>query len=283
MSGEQVTASGAGQMPLTLTLKYQPQQRVDMSPVVCQLLQGKTQADIAAIELHSGKLKLRLDSLFDIAGTDTQAIIIKKSFGKLDYIGKDLNGGSITVEGDTGAYLGMSMKAGSIKVQGNTGLYTGCEMKNGYLEVTGNTGDLLGAALPGNKKGMKGGVILVKGNVGDRAGDQLRRGTILVEGNAGDYCGSRMTAGTIAIMGQTGRFVGYAMRRGTLLLWHRPLLSASFNDCGLHTLGFLPMLFTSFRQFGGKFSEAANGFNRVQRYVGDMSDIGRGELLVKVA
>jgi|GEM_PF-4563343 len=76
-------------------------------------------------------------------------------------------------------------------------------------------------AVPGNKMGMKGGLILIKGNVGERAGDHMRRGTILIEGNAGDYCGSRMTAGTIAVMGQTGRYAGYAMRRGTLLLWNQ--------------------------------------------------------------
>jgi len=42
-------------------------------------------------------------------------------------------------------------------------------------------------AVPDNKMGMKGGLILVKGNVGERAGDHMRRGTILIEGNAGDY------------------------------------------------------------------------------------------------
>lgn len=275
MSDEQMTA-------LTLTLKYQPQQRVDMSPLSCQLLQGKSLADIASIELHSGKLKLRVDSLFELTGADTQHIIIKNSFAKLDYIGKDLNGGCITIEGDAGAYLAMGMKSGSIKVNGNVGLYAGCEMKKGYLEIAGNAGDFLAGALPGNKMGMKGGLILVKGNVGERAGDQLRRGTILIEGNAGDYCGSRMTAGTIAVMGQTGRFLGYAMRRGTLLLWHKPQLSASFNDCGTHTLGFLPLLFASFKTLNSKFAENAIGFNRVQRYAGDMSDTGRGEVLVKI-
>ena len=35
--------------------------------------------------------------------------------------------------------------------------------------IAGNAGDFLGAALPGNKMGMKGGTILVKGNVGERA------------------------------------------------------------------------------------------------------------------
>ena len=124
--------------------------------------------------------------------------------------------------------------------------------------------------------------ILIKGNVGERVGDHMRRGNILIEGNAGDYCGSRMTAGTIAVMGQTGRYLGYAMRRGTLLLWNQPTLSASFNDCGAHTLAFLPILFASFKSLNSRFADASIAFNRVQRYAGDMSEMGRGEVLVKL-
>lgn len=266
---------------LTLTLKYRPDQRVDMSPLSCQQLQGKEPAEIAALELQSGKVKLRVDQLFSLSGFDTQSLIIKNSFEKLDFIGRDLDGGHITVEGDAGAYLAMGMKAGQITVTGNAGLYAGCEMKNGYLEIVGDTGDFLGGALPGNKMGMKGGLILVKGNAGERVGDHLRRGMILIEGNAGDYCGSRMIAGTIAVMGHTGRYLGYAMRRGTLLLWNPPQLSASFNDCGTHTLAFLPLLFTAFKTLNSKFAENSVAFNRVQRFAGDMAEMGRGEVLVK--
>ncbi len=267
---------------LTFTMKSRLDQRVDMSPIVCQKLEGLKPADIAAIELQNGKRKIRVDDIFRIKGSDTQNIVIEGSFAKLDFIGKQLDGGSITVHGDVGAYLGQEMKAGKIKVHGNTGIYAACEMKDGYLEIKGNAGDFLAAALPGNKQGMKGGVVLVKGNVGERAGDHMRRGTLLIEGDAGDYCGSRMVAGTIAVMGQTGRFLGYAMRRGTFLLWNQPQLSATFNDCGTHTLSFLPMLFASFKQLNSRFSDPSAAFNRVQRYGGDMAETGRGEVLVRV-
>ncbi len=267
---------------LTFTLKTRPEQRVDMSPLVCHQLENLEPADIAAIKLHCGKKKLRVDELFTISGFDAKHIQIKNSFSKLDYIGKDLDGGVIHVEGDVGAYCGMGMKKGVINIFGNAGLYAGCEMKKGLLEITGNAGDFLGGALAGNKMGMKGGLILVKGNAGDRVGDHLRRGTILIQGSVGDYCGSRMIAGTIAIMGNTGKFLGYSMRRGTLLLWNSPKLSANFNDCGSHTLAFLPILFKSFSELNSSFANAENAFNRVQRFAGDMSEIGRGEILVKL-
>jgi len=267
---------------LTFSMKKRLDQRVDMSPLVCQKLEGLEPAKIAAIELQNGKRKIRVDELFRIKGSDAQNIVIEGSFAKLDFIGKQLESGSITVHGDVGAYLGLEMKSGTIKVNGDTGIYAACEMKNGYLEIKGNAGDLLAAALPGNKQGMKGGTVLVKGNVGERAGDHMRRGTLLIEGNAGDYCGSRMVAGTIAVMGQTGRYLGYAMRRGTLLLWNKPELSATFNDCGSHTLAFLPILFASFKNLNSKFAKDSESFNRVQRYGGDMAETGKGEVLVKI-
>ncbi|KJV07231.1 formylmethanofuran dehydrogenase, partial [Methylocucumis oryzae] len=83
---------------LTLTLIHRPEQRVDMSPLVCHKLSGLTPVEIAALELQSGKRKLRVDELFAVSGFDTAQIIIKKnSSHKLDYIGKELDGGEIQV------------------------------------------------------------------------------------------------------------------------------------------------------------------------------------------
>ena len=265
---------------LIFSLKQRVKQRVDMSPLVCHALADMDPTDIGAITLQCGKSRIRSDELFSISGTDTQDIVIRNSYRKLDYIGKELDGGKITVEGSAGAYLGLGMKSGKIEVTHNANIFAACEMKNGFIQINGDTGDFLGGALPGNKQGMKGGTVLVKGNVGERAGDHMRRGTLLIEGDAGDYCGSRMTAGTIAVMGQVGKYPGYAMRRGTLLLWNQPLLSATFNDCGSHTLAFLPVLFASFKKFDSRF--ATETFNRVHSYCGDMAEIGRGEILVKI-
>ena len=73
---------------LTFTLKNRPDQRVDMSPLVCQKLAGMEPAEIAAMSLQNGKYKVRVDELFKISGSDTRRIVIKNSFGKLDFIGK---------------------------------------------------------------------------------------------------------------------------------------------------------------------------------------------------
>lgn len=263
---------------LTFTLKSHPQLRVDLSPLTPDHLNGKSVADIAAIELHSGNKKLRVDSLFDLAGDDTGNLVFQNTTAKLDFIGRGMKSGSITVNGDAGSYLAFQMKKGDITVNGNADAYAASGMAGGTLKVNGNVSDFLASAIPGDRKGMKGGTVIITGNAGDRAGDQMRRGIVLIEGNVGAYCASRMLAGTIGVMGSVGDYVGYGMRRGTLLLFSTPKLHATLQDCGSHTLPFLSLMFKSFKSLPSKF--AGINKNRVQRYAGDLANDGKGEILV---
>lgn len=267
---------------LTFTLKLEPRQRVDVSPLTPEQLTGKTAAEISAIALQSGNRKLRVDEVFTLSGSDTQSIRFQgAATAKLDFVGKGLTGGEIKVEGNAGSYAGMQMKSGRLLITGNADAYAACEMKGGELTIDGNAGDYLGAALPGNRKGMQGGIVVVHGNVGNRVGDHMRRGSILIEGDAGDYLGTRMIAGTIGVLGAVGAYPGYAMRRGTLLLLTTPSsLPATFNDCGSHTLGFLPLLLKGYQNYQTRFGELAGTVKRVRRYAGDMAELGKGEILV---
>lgn len=263
---------------LTFTLKIQPRQRIDLSPLTPDNLAGKPAADIAAIELYSGKQKLRVDTVFDIAGDDASNIVIKSSCNKLDFIGRGMKTGRITIQGDVGSYLGFQMRNGTIVLHGDADAFTASELAGGLIHIHGNVGDFLAAAIVGNKKGMKGGTVIVTGNAGERVGDQMRRGLLLIEGNVGSYCASRMLAGTIGVLGTVGEYVGYGMRRGTLLLTKAPALHATIQDCGSHTLPFLSLMFKSFGSLPTKFAKIEN--NRVQRYAGDLANDGKGEILV---
>jgi formylmethanofuran dehydrogenase subunit C len=147
------------------------------------------------------------------------------------------------------------------------------------IQVGGDAGEFAGGAIPGDHAGMRGGTLLICGNAGARAGDRMRRGTLLIEGNAGDYLASRMIAGTVAVLGSVGRLPGYAMRRGTILLLTPSEIPATFNDCGIHPLGFLTLLIRSWKQLPSRFSSLPDSV-RVQRYMGDLANDGRGEILL---
>ena len=266
---------------LTLTLKDTPRQRVDLSPLTPDLLKEKTPPEISAIELSSGNRRLRVSELFSLSGDDPSSLVIKNSCGKLDRIGQAMNTGSIMVHGDAGAYLGFAMKNGAVTVHGNVGAYAASGMKNGLLHIHGNTDDFLAAAIPGDRHGMVGGMVIVTGDAGDRVGDHMRRGNVLIEGNVGDYCGSRMLAGTIAVLGKTGSFTGYGMKRGTLLFSCIPAMPATFNDCGVHDLNYLPLLIKSWQSLDSKFAKLAPR-SRVRHHMGDLANAGKGEILVLV-
>ncbi|NOQ94332.1 MAG: formylmethanofuran dehydrogenase subunit C [Methylophaga sp.] len=268
---------------LTFTLTTSAKQRIDCSPLTTDLLADKSLADIAAIELVIGNSSERVDSLFELSGDDATDIKFVNSTDKLDFIGRNMTSGKISIEGNVGGYLGLFLEGAEIEVTGDTGIYTACEMKSGQIKINGNAGDFVGGARPGYKNGMTGGTVIVTGNTGDRTGDHMRRGTILIEGNAGDYCAGRMISGTIAVLGDVGAHLGYGMKRGTVLLTQTPStgLGANFNDCGSHTLAFLPLLFNSFKKLDSKFA-SVDSFSRVQRYAGDVGGIGMGEILVKI-
>lgn len=263
---------------LTLTLKKTPQQRIDCSPLTPDTLAGKSVAEIGAIELQSGKFKLRTDTVFEISGDDASDLVFMSSCDKLDYIGNAMQSGRIIIHGDAGWYLGFQMKKGNIVLHGHAGGFAASGMAGGTLHIHGSVGDYLASAIPGDRKGMKGGLVIVTGNAGDRVGDQMRRGIVLIEGNVGAYCASRMLAGTIGVMGSVGDYIGYGMRRGTLLLFSTPKLHSTIQDCGSHTLPFLSLMYKSFRSLPTRF--AAIDGNRVRRYAGDLANDGKGEILV---
>jgi formylmethanofuran dehydrogenase subunit C len=232
---------------LILTLREQLEHGIDVSLLSPERLTGLDTAAIGALPLCIGNRRQQLSSLFDISGDDAQQLVIANSSRHLHGIGSGMTSGNIRIEGDCGDHLGQDMRNGSILVTGNSGHWTACGMFDGMIT-------------PGNRQGMRGGTLLVRGNSGDRTGDHLRRGRILVEGNAGAWCGSRMIAGTIAVLGKVGPKPGYAMRRGTLLLWETPAeLPVTLNDCGIHNLGFLPLLTKSFAALDSRFAEHDNG------------------------
>lgn len=262
---------------LTFILKTALQFPVNCAPLTPQLLAGKALKEIAAIRLGYGNGSVAVSDIFEVSGTDANELLFKQTQPYLQYLGADMAGGSLTIEGTAGAYLGVGMRHGTIHCRGNSGDFAACNMAGGLLKIDGDCGHFLGAASAGLRKGMRGGTVIVKGNAGDRVGDQMRRGLILVEGKVGDYCGSRMIAGTIAVLGNVGQHLGYSMQRGTILTRQAPALSPTIQDCGTHTLPFLHLLYQSWQQYDSAFKALRS--RRVQRYIGDLACNGNGEIL----
>ncbi|MBO0733272.1 MAG: formylmethanofuran dehydrogenase subunit C [Methylocapsa sp.] len=262
--------------PLILTLKQEPEQRLDLSPLVPHLLAAKTAKEIAAIELQTTRVKVSAGDIFKLQAGNAESIRFEGGSSRFDNIGLELKAGEIVIEGDCGKALGRGMSGGDIVAYGDCGPYAGSVMSGGRLEIAGDAGSFLGAPLEGEMEGMTGGLLIVRGSAGERAGDRLRRGTILVEDSAGDYPGSRMIAGTLIVLGNCGSLPGYLMRRGTILLAEPPDLGPTFVDCGVHELAFASAFANLLRP---ESRAAARVLSQpLARFAGDMAALGKGEI-----
>lgn len=264
--------------PLVLTLRDRPDQRLDLSGLVPDRLEGLSEAEIGKIDVHTARRGVVVGDLFRVRmGDGGSSVVIEGGCDRLDRIGEAMTCGAITVEGDAGARLGRRMTGGRLTVTGSAGPWAASGMKGGTIEIAGSAGDRLGAPLAGETAGMRGGVVVVRGDAGERAGDRLRRGTIVVEGGAGAYAGSRMIAGTLVVLGRAGPLPGYLMQRGTILCGERAAqMSPTFVDCGVHALVAMRLL----ADFLGGHSAGAGRLARqeLRRFAGDTAVLGRGEL-----
>lgn len=267
----------------TVTFNGLASARIDMRWLSEAITNSYTADQAKKLTLPVGNKKIEVGELFSISGNFSDSTAhLEDSTVKCDYIGHALpEGARLSVTGDCGHYLGAQLAGGKVTLTGNTKNYAGCAMRKGMIEIKGNSADYLGGALPGHKKGISGGTILVHGNTGNFTGDLMRRGVIMVTGSIGDYCGSRMIAGTITNLGKIGKQVGLGMRRGTLLLPELPEdMAPTFMNCGRHNLGYLTLLLRELRTHDSKFKSLHSMRRRVQKYMGDTSVGGLGEILI---
>jgi len=128
--------------------------------------------------------------------------------GRIDHLGH-YNTKNITIDGDAGENLAYRMEGGRITVEGNTGNDTGQEMKTGEIVINGDSGHSLGAS-------MKGGKITVEGNAGVYTGIGMKNGEIAVNGNTSYYLANGMEGGKITVRGNAGHWIGDCMEGGEI-------------------------------------------------------------------
>ena len=248
---------------LSLTYRGDAGMTVDMSALLPELLAGLTADDVARMTLPCGGGSARLGDLFDLsAGEAAEGLLIRP-------------GGAILHR------VGAGMTMGRILVAGDAGNHAGAGMAGGLLRIDGTAGDSLGGVLPGLPLGMRGGLIGVGGDAGDRACERMRRGIVVVDGRAGAYAAAFMVAGTLAVGGGCGPHPGFGMRRGTLLVGHpQDAAPDGFADGGTRDWLFLHLLRRALEGTGSWFERA--GSTRAHRFIGDLAEGGRGEILAVV-
>ncbi len=265
-------------MTLVLTLKAQPPQRLDLSPLVPHLLEGKSAKEIADIDLATTKEPAKAGDIFRIQPGSVEEIRFEGGSERFDNLGHGSKSGRVVLNGDAGSNVGRKLAGGEVIVAGHVGPYAGSGLESGRLEIKGDAGDFLAAPREGELHGMSGGLLIVRGTVGERAGDRLRRGTIIVEGDAGDWLASRLVAGTLIVLGAVGRNPGYLMKRGTVALANPPDLPPNFVDDGGYFAAFTAVLGRALQGESAGVAKFLRG--PLHRFAGDVSVLGKGEIFV---
>ncbi|MFA5900246.1 MAG: formylmethanofuran dehydrogenase subunit C [Hyphomicrobium sp.] len=264
---------------LTFRLTSAPSERLNLSHLTPKRLSSIPLADVLKLEIGSTKAGMRVGDIFAVSGKPGDTLRIEGSMDKLDFVGAELDEGTIIVDGDVGVSAGRSMRGGRLDIRGDTGLLLGSGMSGGEIFVKGSAGALVGGLTAGDKFGMTGGLIVVDGHAGDRAGDRMRRGTIFIRGKCGNFAGSRMVGGTIWTELGFGADPGMLLRRGTLVGPSVEQMLPTFADAGRHDLVILRVLSRYMREKLGAKAPKPLPLT-VRKYAGDLATIGKGELLI---
>ncbi|MBI1349060.1 formylmethanofuran dehydrogenase subunit C [bacterium] len=267
-------------MALTLTLRSETHFPLEVFGIDTQAVAGLSLAAIERLPLLAGRHTAPLAEFFTVAGsaTDDHTLVWQGNLQQVKGIAARQTCGHVRVIGSAGLHLAAEMMGGTVLVEGSVSDWAGAEMYGGLLTIQGNAGRCLGGAYRGSLKGMRGGEILVHGHADDEAGALMRRGTLTIAGNAGQGVGFGMLAGTIAVGGTTGRLVAAGMKRGSVIL-RQPCesLLPSFRRSGIDAPVFVRLLIRRWQELGCTHFDSLLD-QPLQRYCGDFTELGRGEI-----
>jgi formylmethanofuran dehydrogenase subunit C len=264
---------------ITLTLKQQPTVPLEAEALSPDRTAGLAPNAIRALPVYLGKRQYSVGDFFEVEGVPGDELEIRGDAARVKWIGHAMTRGRISILGNAGMHLGAYMKGGSIEVSGNASDWLGAQMSGGLIRVRGNAGGQVGAAYRGSVLGMTGGTILINGSAGLEIGARMRRGIIALGGPARDFAGLQMRGGTIVLRAGAELRTGAWMSRGTIVTVTPIRLLPTFTYASTDNPTFLRLYA---RHLGALGFDIPHEERRgaYQRYTGDSSVPGKGEILV---
>jgi formylmethanofuran dehydrogenase subunit C len=264
---------------LILTVKEQPHVPLEAEVLSPDVLAGLGHDQVGALTVYLGKRRQRLDDFFEVEGAGSDDVEIRGDARQVKWIGRGMTRGRIAIHGNAGMHLGAYMKGGSIEVHGNASDWLGGEMVAGLIHIHGNAGGQVGAAYRGSLAGMKGGTIVIDGSAGLEVGMRMKRGTIAIRGLVRDFAGLQMKGGTIFLLSGAEIRTGAWMSRGTIVSLKPLRLLPTFAYACTYDPTFLRLYGRHLRPLGVSIPVGVQE-GTYQRYTGDTSVPGKGEILV---
>jgi formylmethanofuran dehydrogenase subunit C len=264
---------------ITLTLRSAPTDTVVAECIASDRLATLGTRAIAALPVWVGTRQVPLGEIFGVEGEKSATVRVTGDLARCDGLGAGMASGTLIIDGSAGRDVGAGMRGGTIDVRGDVGDGAGVAMAGGQLRVSGRAGDRVGAALPGASRGMVGGEIVVRGDVGRDAGHRARRGLIVIGGSAGPGVARAMIAGTVVVHGAAGPGAGAWAKRGSIVALGAITVPATYRHACTYRPTVVRVLMRYLRrQYAFPVDDRfVNGL--YSRYVGDLADVGKGEIL----
>ena len=98
---------------LSFTLRDAPTRQVNLSALIPSRLAGLSLGDIEKLSIGSGEGARCVGDVFSVSGSPGETIVISGGSSQFDYVGADLDGGSIIVEGAVGNLAARGMTSGN--------------------------------------------------------------------------------------------------------------------------------------------------------------------------
>ena len=268
---------------ITLTLRSPLDAPLEAESVAPDRLATLGEREIADLPVWSGARQARLGDFFDVRGERAASVRVAGDLARVEGLGSATAGGELVIDGDAGRRVGAGMSGGIVEVHGSVGDDAGLGMSGGVLRVSGDAGDRLGGGTPGASRGMMGGEIVVLGSAGRDAGARARRGVVVVCGDAGEHAAHAMIAGTVVVLGRVGAGAGAGSKRGSLVAGGEVAVPSTYRYACTYRPPHVRLLLTHLRRrhkidLDDRF---VDGLYR--RWSGDVSTVGRGEILAWVA
>jgi formylmethanofuran dehydrogenase subunit C len=220
--------------------------------------------------------------MFAVYGERAASLEMEGDLSTVDGLGTEMAGGRLVIEGSVGQEVGRQMTGGTLTVQGSAGDRAGLAMRGGTLRISGDAGSGLGGSLPGASAGMTGGEILVGGHAGSDAAVLVRRGLVVVGGDAGTGAGRAMIAGTLLVLGRIAGSVGEWNKRGSIIAVTGASIPATYRYACTYQPQYLRLLCRHLRACDFPVDDWVDA-SPYARHCGDLSQLGRGEILVRVS
>jgi len=265
---------------VVLTIREALPQRLDASALQPDRLAGLSLREIErrSLVFEDGTAIVAGD-VGAVSGSISNRLRVIGDASRLDRLGAGMKQGHLEIEGPVGRRLGEQMAGGHIVIHGDAGDFVGRSMRGGSIVVHGSVGNGTGSGAPGAKKGMSGGEIIVLGNAGSETGACLRRGIIAVAGHVGPHALRSALAGTLIVFGNTAEPAGRWSKRASLITMSDLAIPAGYAYACTFQPGFVRVLLAHLRRTYSFPVSPEHMEHAFERYIGDFSELGRGEIL----